>query len=143
LNQASVSQGRQRRRIRVQSQVAQLSEGSESEISEYEIEDDENAILGDAMTNGVKHVYRDETWSQRFFTYDPKPRDFIGRRGTSQFFHNLPTILQLFELFWPFTTLRKIVEETNRYATMVLDRFGNTWGGHTWENLTVAGLKAS
>jgi hypothetical protein len=60
--------------------------------------------------------------------YDPKPKDFIGRRGTVQFFNQLPTMLQLFELFWPFTTLRRIVEETNCYATVVIDAFGNTWG---------------
>jgi hypothetical protein len=34
------------------------------------------------------------------------------------------------------------VEETNRYATMVLDAFGNTRGGRTWKNFIMASLKA-
>jgi hypothetical protein len=74
-------------------QVVELSEGSESEISKYEIEEEEDVIMGDPLTDGVKHVYRDETWFQRSFTYNPKPRDFIGRRGTTQFFQHLPTML--------------------------------------------------
>jgi hypothetical protein len=54
----------------------------------------------------------------------------------------MPTILQLFELFWPFNLLRKIVIETNRYATESLDAHGSTRGGPKWETLTVPGLKA-
>jgi hypothetical protein len=142
VNQASASQVRHRREIRVHRNFPELNVGSESDISEYETEEEEDALMGDVTTDGVRHVFRDETWSQSSFTYDPKPRDFIGRRGTSQFFFQLPTMLQLFELFWPFTTLRRIVEETNRYATMVLDAFGNTRGGRTLKNLTVPGLKA-
>jgi hypothetical protein len=49
--------------------------------------------MEDSLIDGVKHVYRNETWSQNSFTYDPKPKDFIGRRGTTQFFHQLPIIL--------------------------------------------------
>jgi hypothetical protein len=45
-----------------------------------------------------------------------------------QFFYNLLTILQLIKFFWPFTLLRRIVMETNRYATKCLDASGNTWG---------------
>jgi hypothetical protein len=120
---------RKRRMIRIPRQVAKLSEGSKSEISEYEMEEEDATNVGDSMTEGVKHAYRDETWSQSFFTYEPKPSDFVGRRSTTQFFHNLPTILQLFDLFWPSTVLRKIVIETNHYATMVADALGNTQGG--------------
>jgi hypothetical protein len=141
LNQASVSQGRQRRRIRVQSQVAQLSEGSESEISEYEMEGEEEAIVEDSMIGGLRQKYCDGTWSQRFFTYDPKPRDILGRRGTTQFFRLIPTVLQLFDLFWLFTVLRKIVVETNQYANRVVDVLRNTRGGRKWEDLIIAGLK--
>jgi hypothetical protein len=108
-NQTCVSPMRKRRRIRVPRQIAQLNEGSESEISEYEIGEDEEIDGENTVIDGVKHKYRDETWSQRFFTYDPKPRDFIGRRSTTQFFRLIPTVMQLFLLFWPFTILTKIV----------------------------------
>jgi hypothetical protein len=120
---------RRRRMIRIPRQVAELSEGLESEISEYEMEEEDATNVGDLVTEGIKHAYRDETWSQSFFTYEPKPRGFVGRRGTVQFFHNLPTILQLFDLFWPSTVSRKIVIETNHYATMVLDALGTLGGG--------------
>jgi hypothetical protein len=113
----------------VQRQTLELSEGSESKISDYEIEEEEDATMGDPLTDGVKHVFCNETWSQQYFTYDPKPRDFIGRRGRTQLFHQVLTMLQLFELFRLFTILRKIMEETNHYATTVVDAFGNTWGG--------------
>jgi hypothetical protein len=44
-------------------------------------------------------------------------------------------------MFWPDTLLRRIVTETNRYATTV-GPDGNTPGGPTWRLFTVAGLKA-
>jgi hypothetical protein len=59
-----------------------------------------------------------------------------------QFFHHMPTILQLFELFWPLVLMQNIVIETNSYAMERLDAHGNTRGGEKWENLIVAGLKA-
>jgi hypothetical protein len=43
---------RQRRKIRVQRQVPELSEGSESEISEYEIKEAEDVNMGDTVTDG-------------------------------------------------------------------------------------------
>jgi len=49
--------------------------------------------------------------------------------------------MQLFSLFWPYTLLRKIVVETNRYAT-ALDEHGKTEGGDSWVPLSVTGLKA-
>jgi hypothetical protein len=84
---------------------------------------------GDVLKDGIRHAYRDETWSQKSFTYYPKPQEFLGRKGTMQFFYNLPSILQLFELFWPYTLLRRIVTETNHYATEYLDVSGNIQGG--------------
>jgi hypothetical protein len=59
-----------------------------------------------------------------------------------QFFEHVPTILHLFELFWPLNLMRKIVIETNYYATERIDAVGNTRGGVKWENLTMVGLKA-
>jgi hypothetical protein len=115
-----------------------FSDGNFSDDSSEYFTDDEGGV----ENNGVKHAYRDETWSQDFFTYDPKPKQFLGRRGTSKFFDHIPTILQLFELFWPFNMLRKIVFETNRYATHSLDALGNTMGGAKWVSTSVAELKA-
>jgi hypothetical protein len=69
-----------------------------SEISEYDSEDEDDKNMGDGVIDALKHKYRDETWSQRSFTYDPKLQDFIGRRGTMQFFHHMPTILQLLHM---------------------------------------------
>jgi hypothetical protein len=36
-------------------------------IPEYEIKEEEDANMEDSWTDGMKHVYRDETWSQRSF----------------------------------------------------------------------------
>jgi hypothetical protein len=86
-----------------------FSDGNFSDDSSEYFTDDEGGV----ENNGVKHAYRDETWSQDFF-----------------------------ELFWPFTMLRKIVFETNRYATHSLDALGNTMGGAKWVSTSVAELKA-
>jgi hypothetical protein len=49
--------------------------------------------------------------------------------GIIQFFGHIPSLLTLFELFWPFNLLRKIVMKTNCYASHVLDALRNTGGG--------------
>jgi hypothetical protein len=120
---------RRRRRARVDSRIPELSGDSVSDISEYETDEDEDGNSGLGDVSGVQHAYGDETWSTKFFTYDPKPKEFLGRMGTTKFFAHIPSILTLFELFWPFTLMHKIVIETNRYATHVLDALGNTRGG--------------
>jgi hypothetical protein len=67
---------------------------------------------------------------------------FTGSKGPRHhYISGLPTFLHLFSLFWPHSMLRKIVRETNRYATEV-DKDGNTIGGPSWEMLTTPGLKA-
>jgi hypothetical protein len=62
------------KRIRIHREVPQLSEGSESELS---------------VSDGIKHVYRDETWSHSFFTYETKPRGFFGKKGYNTIFPSL------------------------------------------------------
>jgi hypothetical protein len=104
--------------------------------------EEENANTGDPIMTRVKDEFHDSTWSQHFFTYDPKPREFSGSHGPRSFFAGIPSLLQLFDLFWPYSLLRKIVQETNRYATHPLDVLGNCMGGPKWVNLTIAGLKA-
>jgi hypothetical protein len=73
--------------------VTQLGTRSASEISEYEIEEEDNVNTWNVGSEALKHAYRDETWSQKCFTYDPKPQKFIGRRDTMQFFEHIPMIL--------------------------------------------------
>jgi hypothetical protein len=131
-----------KKKARIERQVTQLNVGSTSEISENETKEENNGNIVNVGSKALKHAYRDETWSHKSFTYDPKPREFIGRRGTMQFFERLPTILQLFEFFWPFNLLQKIVTETNRYAIEPLDVHGNTRGGPKWVNFTIPELRA-
>jgi hypothetical protein len=88
-NQSGPAQ--RRRRHRVAGQYAQLSPEAIYDISEYDSEDDTN--VGDVVSDGIRHEYRYATWSQKSFTYDPKPQEFLGRRRTIQFFHHLPSIL--------------------------------------------------
>jgi hypothetical protein len=71
----------------------------------------------------------------------PRPIPFIGRMGPTEISHWLPSFMQLFSLFWPYTILRAIVDETNCYACEG-DGQGGTRGGDKWEHFTVAGLKA-
>jgi hypothetical protein len=131
---------RRNRRTRADYDITQLNVGSLRDISDYETEEEEEAISGDGDGSGVNHEFRDDTWSTKYFTYDPKPKDFTGRMDTTQFFANVPSILTLFGLFWPFSLLCKIVMETNQYATHVLDAMGNSRGGPKWVNMSVAEL---
>jgi hypothetical protein len=117
------------RTSRVEGNFPELSAGSRSDLSDYDSEGADDTNTMNVGSEALKHAYRDETWSQRSFTYDPKPREFLGRRGTQKFFAHMPTLLQLFELFWPFNLLRKIFIETNRYATEPLNAQGSTRGG--------------
>ena len=129
------------RRPKVYPHITQLSGGSSTSISDYDTEEEEaNSRNGDF--SGIKHVFRDETWTTKYFAYDQKPKEFIGRMGTTQFFAQIPSVLTLFEVFWSFNLLWKIVMETNWYATHVLDAMGNTRGGPKWVNTSVLELKA-
>ena len=68
--------------------------------SKYEIDEDD-ANTANPILNDVRHSYGDALWSQEFFRYDPKPREFIGAWGPKRYFALFSTILQLFHLFWP------------------------------------------
>jgi hypothetical protein len=61
VNESWVPPMRKRRMIRIPRQVAELSEGSKSEISEYEMEEEDTTNVDDSVTEGIKHAYRDET----------------------------------------------------------------------------------
>jgi hypothetical protein len=86
-------------------------------------------------------MYRDSTWNQDHFTYEPKPKEFNGVSTPNVFWYRFPTFLQLFELFWPHSLCRRIVHETNRYA-MERENEGTTRGGPQWEEFTVPEFKA-
>jgi hypothetical protein len=102
-------------------------------------EDDDNTTE-DALD--LKYRYREETWSKNNFTYNPPRMPFRGSRGLKrQYINGMPTFMHLFSLFWPYSMLKKIVRETNCYASEI-DDTGKTIGGPSWEMLTVPRLKA-
>jgi hypothetical protein len=69
----NLSRPAQRRRWqRVAGQYVQLSLEAISDISEYDSEDEYDTNLGDVVNDGIRHEYRDATWFQKNFTYDPK-----------------------------------------------------------------------
>jgi hypothetical protein len=131
-----------RRRGRVQTNIPMMQSGSESSIHEFESEEEEGSDgNGHVDVNSVKYQYRNDTWGKENFTYNPKPMEFRGWEGGTQEWARFPTFMQLFALFWPNQRLKKIVVETNRYATEVHGG-GHTEGGAKWYNLTVPELKA-
>jgi hypothetical protein len=82
---------------RVQRKITQLSTWT-NDFFDYGTDED-NGNAGVPVMSGLRHEYEDSIWSQEFFTYDPKPREFTGSLGLRTFFAGIPTILQLFELF--------------------------------------------
>ena len=68
--------------------------------------------------------------------------EFLEQRGNTKFFENFPTILTLWNLFWPHIVLQEIVMETNKYATEILDAMGSIMEGPNWILLTTTRLKA-
>lgn len=95
--------------------------------------------MGDPSS--IRHIFREETWSQCSFKYSLAPREFVKIVGANTDFRRILSFMQLFSLFWPYTLLQKIVIETNRYATTV-DDHSKCPGGAAWIRLTVAELKA-
>jgi hypothetical protein len=84
--------------------------------------------------NSVKHVYRDETWTQFTNEYAPGTLPFTGDPpGVKKSYPRMPSFLHLFGLFWTRNMLRSICIETNRYARVVED--GRSKGGHDWYDM--------
>jgi hypothetical protein len=138
-----------RRRATIPSNMPMLDNASDGSIGQYSEEEEEGEMVSTGVVDksSVNWIYRDETWSQDNFKYDPEPIEFTGfggpkkRLGGETGWALFPTFMQLFKLFWPDNRLKKIVVENNRYARVV-DAEGKTKGGPTWENITVATLKA-
>ena len=108
-----------------------MSDGSNSKISKYkDVEVDEEPLkdVGNTNVNFIKHLYRDETYIQKFCTYYPPPIEFLGSRENALVFKTFLIILTLWNLFWPHIILQQIVEEINHYATQILDIMGSTMG---------------
>jgi hypothetical protein len=84
--------------------------------------------------NSVKHVYRDETWTQFTNEYAPGTLPFTGDPlGVKKSYPRMPSFLHLFGLFWIRNMLRSICIETNRYARVVED--GRNKSGHDWYDM--------
>jgi hypothetical protein len=103
--------------VRIPTAVIQPSTGLESSILDYEtdVEDDADNENGDC--NGINHMFRNETWSQTNFTYDPPCMPFLGRQDNAKFFQNA-----------------KYVRHVKSDGTIE--------GGPKWTDITVACLKA-
>ena len=66
---------------------------------------------------GIKAKYVDERWNQMYYGFCPRPMDFCGPlQGLTMEFNKVPSLLQLWNLFWPKKILIKICKETNSYA---------------------------
>ena len=50
-----------------------------------------------------------------------------------------PSFIVLFQLFWPWSVLQRIVDETSRYATVV-NNDGGTFGGVQLQNHYIVGI---
>ena len=87
----------------------------------------------------MKSLYYDSTWSKKFNTYNPGPQDFVSASGCSIQWPCFPSFIVLFQLFWPWSVLQRIVDETNRYATAVNNDGGIFWGCY-WEPTTLLEL---
>jgi hypothetical protein len=76
--------------------------------------------------NNVRFAYRESTWSKEHSTFDLEPRGFVGgTSGTTEQYYDVPSFMHLFRKFWPLVVMRKIRDETNRYASS-LDENGKT-----------------
>jgi hypothetical protein len=84
--------------------------------------------------NSIKHIFREETWSQSTNEYALGMLHFIGEPpGMKKSYRRMPSFLHLFGLFWTREVLHTICIETNRYAKVVED--GKTKGGKDWYDL--------
>ena len=66
---------------------------------------------------GMKWEFRNDTWQNPNFMYDPSSRPFFQLEiGPTFIYQTLPTFITLFELSWTPTIMKEIVRETNRYV---------------------------
>ena len=106
-------------------------------ITEEDGDDDASTVA----ETSVKYLFHDSTWKKDHVKYDLEPSEFTRVHGNIYFWNKVSTMLQLFEIFWPYNVLRDIFIEANCYDTEDLGG-GKTYGGVDWEPLTIPGLKA-
>jgi hypothetical protein len=89
----------------------------------------------------VRFAYRASTWSKEHSTFEPEPLQFTREdSGTTGEYFDVPTFMHLFRKFWPWDLIRKIWDETNRYAGS-LDEDGKPRGHDGWYPTTVSELQ--
>jgi hypothetical protein len=77
------------------------------------------------------HIFALHTWTKSTHAYGSPPMEFTGPEpGCTHPYGRLPSVMGLFEKFWSPKLQRKIVCETNRYASEIIDdKAGTTRGG--------------
>ena len=116
-------------------------EMSDSEGFSDESDDDSSSGERDLPNlDSIKNRYHDSTWGNLNSTYAPKRIVFQEVAGPSRRWGRMPSFATIFEMFWPLTMLRGIVNETNQYARAP-DRNGKLPGRMNWKLLTVQEFK--
>ena len=106
-------------------------------------ESDDDSSIGERdlpNLDSIKNRYHDSTWGNLNSTYAPERIVFQEVAGPSRRWGRMPSFATIFEMFWPLTMLRGIVNETNRYARAP-DRNGKLPGRMNWKLLTVQEFK--
>ena len=75
-------------------------------------------IVKKASNTTIKEKYGERHWHQKIMTFNPAPASFLGPKPSLRGqWEKVPTFMQLFITFWPNEVMKKICDETNRYAT--------------------------
>jgi hypothetical protein len=87
----------------------------------------------------LEHKFAPGTWEKKSSSYGSPPFEFTGPEpGCTHPYGRLPSIMGLFDKFWSLKLQRRIVRDTNRYASEVPnDGGGQTRGGLEWTPLSV------
>jgi hypothetical protein len=99
-----------------------ISDSQDEEQSEEEVEVQQGSRRQPTVVdeNSIKHLFREETWSQSTNEYAQRALPFIGDPpSVKKIDRRMPSFLHLFSLFWTREVLRNICIETNRYARVV------------------------
>jgi hypothetical protein len=96
------------------------------------------------ITDPLLSRFGPNTWKKDTYKYTNPPIPFIGPEPRCTHpYGRLPSLLGLFEKFWTPKLQRRIVRESNRYASEVVDATdGRTRGGFEWTPLGVEEFRA-
>jgi hypothetical protein len=97
-----------------------------------------------APVDAVASRFSPLIWEKNGTSYGSAPLPFIGLEpGCTHPYGRLPSLLGLFLKFWSLQMQRKIVQESNQYASEVIDdKAGTTRGGADWIPLCVDEFRA-